>query len=100
MFKRKEICTERDQPGALRAPEACRKQRHHRSGHRLSRRLKNGNSLNAEIENWLSSQTTAESFPTSPRAVAKNDTDSVRNHFADIAAGQSASNSATSHTSS
>jgi hypothetical protein len=49
--------------------------------------MKNGNSLDAEIENWLRSRHVAESFPTGSRTVAKSDTDSVRNHFADIAAG-------------
>ncbi len=49
--------------------------------------MKNGNSLDAEIENLLSSPRIAESFPTGSRSVAKSDTDSVRNHFADIAAG-------------
>ena len=49
--------------------------------------MKNGNSLGAEIENWLSSQRIAENFPTGSRTVAKSDTDSVRDHFADIAAG-------------
>lgn len=49
--------------------------------------MKNGNSLDAEIENWLSSQRMAENFSTGSRTVAKSDTDGVRNHFADIAAG-------------
>jgi hypothetical protein len=48
--------------------------------------MRNGNSLDAEIENWLSSQRLAGSFPTGSRTVAKSDTDRVRNHFADIAA--------------
>lgn len=50
--------------------------------------MKSGNSLDAEIENWLSSPRPAESFPTGSRTVAKGDTDSVRDHFADIAAGK------------
>ena len=49
--------------------------------------MTNGNSLDAEIENWLSSQRMAENFSTGPRTVAKRDADSVRDHFADIAAG-------------
>src|ERR1700739_2689660 len=50
--------------------------------------MKNGNSLDAEIENWLSSQRLAGSFPTGSRTVAKSDTESVQSHFADIAAGK------------
>lgn len=49
--------------------------------------MTNGNSLDAEIENWLSSQRMAENSSTGSRTVAKRDTDSVQNHFADIAAG-------------
>jgi hypothetical protein len=49
--------------------------------------MKNGNSLDAEIENWLSSQRLAGSLPAGSRTVAKGDTDSVQKHFADIAAG-------------
>jgi len=49
--------------------------------------MKNGNSLDAEIENLLNSPRMAESFPTNSRTVAKNDADGVRDHFADIAAG-------------
>jgi hypothetical protein len=49
--------------------------------------MRSGNSLDAEIENWLSSPSMAGSFPTGSRTLAKSDTDSVRNHFADIAAG-------------
>lgn len=45
--------------------------------------MKNGNSLDAEIENWLISRHSAGSS----RTVAKRDTESVQNHFADIAAG-------------
>ncbi len=47
----------------------------------------NGNSPDAEIENWLSSQRMAENFCTGSRTVAKSDTDGVQSHFADIAAG-------------
>lgn len=50
--------------------------------------MKNGNSLDAEIENWLSSPNGAGSFPTGSRTLIKGDSDSVRNHFADIAAGR------------
>jgi hypothetical protein len=49
--------------------------------------MRNGNSLDAEIENWLGSQPMAENLSTGSRTVAKSDTDSVRDHFADIAAG-------------
>ena len=49
--------------------------------------MKNGNSLDTEIENWLGSQRLVGSLPTGPRTVAKSDIESVRNHFADIAAG-------------
>lgn len=47
--------------------------------------MKNGNSLDAEIENSLSSPNMAGSFPTGSRTLAKSDTDGVQNHFADIA---------------
>jgi hypothetical protein len=51
--------------------------------------MKNGNSLDAEIENARSSPLpAAESLPTGSRTVAKSDTDGVRIHFADIAAGK------------
>ena len=51
--------------------------------------MKNGNSLDAEIENTRSSpRPAAESFPTGSRTVAKSDTDGVRINFADIAAGK------------
>ena len=50
--------------------------------------MKNGNSLDVEIENWLSSANMAGSFPTGSRTLTKSDSDSVRNHFADIAAGK------------
>ncbi|MFZ1131946.1 MAG: hypothetical protein WCA97_20640 [Terriglobales bacterium] len=51
--------------------------------------MKNGNSLDAEIENARSlPRPAAENFPTGSRTVAKSDTDGVRIHFADIAAGK------------
>jgi hypothetical protein len=50
--------------------------------------MSNGNSLDAEIENWLSSPNMAGSFPTGSRTLAKSDTDGVQNHFADIASGK------------
>jgi hypothetical protein len=50
--------------------------------------MKNGNSLDVEIQNRLSSPRIDESFPTGSRTVAKSDTDGVRIHFADIAAGK------------
>jgi len=50
--------------------------------------MKNGNSLDVEIQNRLSSARMDESFPTGSRTLTKSDTDSVRNHFADIAAGK------------
>ena len=49
--------------------------------------MKNGNSLDAEIENWLESPRQPGSSPRASRTVAKTDTESVRSHFADIAAG-------------
>jgi hypothetical protein len=49
--------------------------------------MKNGNSIDAEIENWLIEQRLAGGSPTGSRTVAKCDTENVRNHFADIAAG-------------
>jgi hypothetical protein len=49
--------------------------------------MRNGNSLDVEIENLLSSQCMAENSSTNSRSVAKNDADGVRNHFADIANG-------------
>jgi hypothetical protein len=49
---------------------------------------KNGNSLDAEIEDWLSSPSMGGSFPTGSRTLAKSDSDSVLNHFADIATGK------------
>ena len=51
--------------------------------------MKNGNSLDTEIENARSSPSPAAgSFPTGSRTVAKSDTDGVRINFADIAAGR------------
>ncbi len=49
--------------------------------------MRNGNSLDVEIENRLSSPRMDESFPTASRTVVKSDTDSLRNNFAEIAAG-------------
>ena len=46
--------------------------------------MQNGNSLEGEIENACSSPL-AESFPIGSRTVAKSNTDSVRDHFADEA---------------
>jgi hypothetical protein len=50
--------------------------------------MKSGNSLDVEIENARTSPRSAESFPIGSHTVAKSDTDSVRDHFADIAAGK------------
>jgi uncharacterized protein YfaP (DUF2135 family) len=51
--------------------------------------MKNGNSLDAEIESARSSPRPApDSFPTGSRTVAKSDTGGVRIHFDDIAAGK------------
>lgn len=54
--------------------------------------MSDGNSLDAAIENWLSSQrltaSSAGSFPTDSRTLAKSDTDGVQRHFADIASGK------------
>jgi hypothetical protein len=50
--------------------------------------MKNGNSLNVEIQNRLNSPRMNESFPTGACTVAKSDTDSLRKNFADIAAGK------------
>jgi hypothetical protein len=51
--------------------------------------MKNGNSLDAELENARSSpRPAAESFPTGSRTVSKSDTDGVRINFAEIAAGK------------
>ena len=49
--------------------------------------MKNGNSLDAEIENWLNSEHLGGESRTSSRTVAKSDAEGVRNHFADVAAG-------------
>ena len=50
--------------------------------------MKNGNSLDVEIQNRLNSSRTNESLATDSCTVAKNDTDSLRKNFADIAAGK------------
>jgi len=50
--------------------------------------MKNGNSLDVEIQNRLNSPRMNESFPTGSCTVAKSDTDSLRKNFADIAAGK------------
>jgi len=50
--------------------------------------MKNGNSLDVEIQNRLNSPRMDKSFQTGSRTVAKSDTDGVRSHFADIAAGK------------
>jgi len=50
--------------------------------------MKNGNSLDVEIQNRRSSPRMHESFPTASRTVAKTDADSLRKNFADIAAGK------------
>ena len=50
--------------------------------------MKNGNSLDAEIENRLSSPCMDESLPSASRTVSKCDADSLRKNFADIAAGK------------
>jgi|SRR5579863_10071676 len=50
--------------------------------------MRNGNSLDAEIEHWLNSSRMDESAPTGSRTLAKGDSESVRGHFADIAAGR------------
>jgi hypothetical protein len=50
--------------------------------------MKNGNSLDVEIQNRLNSPRMDESFATASRTVAKSDTDSLRKNFADIAAGK------------
>ncbi len=49
--------------------------------------MKNGNSLDVEIQNRLISPPTDESLPNPSRTVAKNDTDGLRKNFDDIAAG-------------
>ena len=50
--------------------------------------MKNGNSLDVEIQNRLNSPRMNESFPTGSSTVAKSDSDSLRKNFADIAAGK------------
>jgi hypothetical protein len=50
--------------------------------------MRNGNSLDVEIQNRLSSPPTDESIPSASRTVTKTDTDSLRENFADIAAGK------------
>lgn len=50
--------------------------------------MKNGNSLDAEIQNRLSSALMDESLPTASLTVAKSDTDGLRKNFEDIAAGK------------
>ena len=50
--------------------------------------MKNGNSLDVEIQNRLNSPRTDESFPTASRTVAKTDADSLRKNFSDIATGK------------
>jgi hypothetical protein len=50
--------------------------------------MKNGNSLDVEIQNRLSSPRMDESLPLASRTVTKSDADSLRKNFADIAAGK------------
>jgi hypothetical protein len=50
--------------------------------------MKNGNSLDVEIQNRLHSRRMEESLPTPSRTVAKSDTNSLRKNFEDIAAGK------------
>jgi hypothetical protein len=50
--------------------------------------MKNGNSLDVEIQNRLHSSRMDESFPTASRTVAKTDADSLRMNFAQIASGK------------
>jgi hypothetical protein len=50
--------------------------------------MKNGNSLDVEIQNRLNSARVEEGLPTGPRTVSRSDTDAVRINFADIAAGK------------
>jgi hypothetical protein len=50
--------------------------------------MKNGNSLDVEIQNRLNSPRMEESLPTASRTVAKTDADSLRKNFVDIAAGK------------
>src|SRR6266571_3536915 len=49
--------------------------------------LKNGNSLDVEIQSRLNSPVMDESLPTPSCTVAKSDTDGLRKYFDDIAAG-------------
>jgi hypothetical protein len=58
------------------------------AGYRSHVIMKNGNSLDVEIQDRLNSPRMDESFPTSSRTVAKTDADSLRINFADIAAGK------------
>jgi hypothetical protein len=50
--------------------------------------MKNGNSLDVEIQNRFNTSRIDESLLTSSRTVAKTDADSLRNAFVDIAAGK------------
>lgn len=50
--------------------------------------MKDGNSLDVEIQNRLNSPRMDESPPPASRTVTKNDADSLRKNFADIAAGK------------
>jgi len=50
--------------------------------------MKNGNSLDVEIQNRLSSARMDESLPTASLTVAKSDTDGLRKNFSDIASGK------------
>jgi hypothetical protein len=50
--------------------------------------MKNGNSLDVEIQNRLNSALMDESLPTASLTVAKSDTDGLRKNFEDIAAGK------------
>ena len=50
--------------------------------------MKNGNSLDVEIQNRLNSPRMNESLPTGSCTVAKSDAEGLRKNFADIAAGK------------
>ena len=50
--------------------------------------MKNGNSLDVEIQNRLNSPRMDVSLPAASRAVAKTDAESLRKNFAEIAAGK------------
>ena len=50
--------------------------------------MKNGNSLDVEIQNRLNSRRMDETLQEDSRTVAKSDTDSLRKNFADIASGK------------